>query len=54
MVMGASLALAADLIAKAPGFNTVLPLNAITALFGAPVIIIALVKQRNLRHLFGK
>lgn len=54
MVMGASLALAADLIAKAPGFNTVLPLNAITALFGAPVIIVALVKQRNLRHLFGK
>ena len=54
LIMGATLALAADLIAKAPGFDTVLPLNAITALFGAPVIIVALVKQRNLRNLFGK
>jgi iron complex transport system permease protein len=54
LMMGACLALAADLIAKAPGFDTVLPLNAITALFGAPVIILALVKQRNLQNLFGK
>jgi iron complex transport system permease protein len=54
LMMGAILALAADLIAKAPGFDTVLPLNAITALFGAPIIIVALVKQRNLRNLFGQ
>jgi len=30
----------------------VLPLNAITALVGAPVIIAALVKQRKLKRLF--
>lgn len=54
LLAGAIIALAADLIAKAPGFDTALPLNAVTALIGAPVIIIALVKQRNLRNLFGK
>jgi iron complex transport system permease protein len=54
LMMGACLALGADLIAKAPGFDTVLPLNAITALFGAPVIILALIKQRNLQNLFGR
>lgn len=54
LLVGASLALAADLIAKAPGFDTVLPLNAITALFGAPIIIVALVKQGSLKTLFGK
>ena len=53
-MMGACLALGADLIAKAPGFDTVLPLNAITALCGAPVIILALIKQRNLQNLFGR
>jgi iron complex transport system permease protein len=44
----------ANLIAKAPGYTTVLPLNAITALFGAPVIIVALVKQGTMRKLFGR
>lgn len=54
LLVGACLALAADLIAKAPGYTTVLPLNAITALFGAPVIIAALVKQGQMRSLFGR
>ncbi|MCB1121095.1 MAG: iron ABC transporter permease [Verrucomicrobiae bacterium] len=54
LIVGACLALSADLIAKAPGYTTVLPLNAITALFGAPVIIAALVKQGNIRNLFGR
>ncbi len=54
LITGACLALAADLIAKAPGYSTVLPLNAITALFGAPVIIIALIRQGKLSNLFGR
>jgi len=54
ILAGAGIALAADLIAKAPGFETALPLNAVTALIGAPVIIVALIRQRNLRSLFGK
>ena len=50
---GAGIALAADLVAKAPGFDGALPLNAVTALVGAPVIIAALLRQRNLRKAFG-
>ncbi len=54
LLAGAIIALGADLIAKAPGFDGALPLNAVTALIGAPVIIAALMKQRNLRKVFGK
>jgi iron complex transport system permease protein len=54
LLAGASIALGADLIAKAPGFDGALPLNAVTALIGAPVIIAALMKQRNLRKVFGR
>ncbi|WP_309027834.1 FecCD family ABC transporter permease [Pelagicoccus enzymogenes] len=50
---GGGIALAADLVAKAPGFDGALPLNAVTALVGAPVIIVALIRQRNLRKAFG-
>ncbi len=51
--LGALLSLAADFVARGPGLEVVLPLNAITALIGAPVIIAALVRQRNLRKVFG-
>ncbi len=50
--LGALLSLASDFVARGPGLDFVLPLNAITALVGAPVIIAALVKQRNLKRLF--
>lgn len=53
LLSGAGIALAADLVAKAPGFDGALPLNAVTALVGAPVIIVALIRQRNLRKAFG-
>jgi iron complex transport system permease protein len=51
--IGALLSLASDFVARGPGLDVVLPLNAITALVGAPVIITALVKQRNMKRLFG-
>ncbi len=51
--IGAFLSLGSDFVARGPGLDVVLPLNAITALIGAPVIIAALVKQRNLKRLFG-
>lgn len=54
ILLGASLALGADLVAKAPGFDVALPLNAVTALIGAPIIVAALLQQRNLRRLFGR
>lgn len=39
MLMGAICALLADLVAQLPGSDTVLPLNAVMALIGAPVVI---------------
>lgn len=53
ILIGALLSLAADFVASAPGFEVVLPLNAVTALVGAPFIIAALIRQRNLKRLFG-
>jgi iron complex transport system permease protein len=53
IMIGALLSLIADCIAQGPGLDVSLPLNAITALFGAPIIIIALIQQRTLRHTFG-
>ena len=52
LLVGALLSVTADFVASGPGLNVVLPLNAITALIGAPVIIAALVKQKKLKRLF--
>ena len=51
--MGGTLALIADLIAQVPGNQIVLPLNAITALIGAPVVVWVIVRRHNLRETFG-
>ena len=53
ILTGALLSLGADFITQGPGISMSLPLNAITALFGAPIIIVALIRQQNLRHTFG-
>jgi iron complex transport system permease protein len=39
LLLGATIALLADLVAGLPGSSTVLPLNAVTALLGAPVVV---------------
>ena len=49
MLLGALLSMSADCIAQGPGLGVSLPLNAITALFGAPIIIVALIRQRTLK-----
>ncbi|MDO5066651.1 MAG: iron ABC transporter permease [Propionibacteriaceae bacterium] len=46
MLLGACIALLADLIAALPG-DGVLPLNAVNAAFGAPVVIWLLVRRRR-------
>ncbi len=51
--LGGLLALVADLIAQAPGSQIVLPLNAITALIGAPVVVLVILRRRNLRESFA-
>ncbi len=53
VILGASLALAADLMAQLPGQQTVLPLNAIMALLGAPIVTWIILRQRNLREAFA-
>ncbi|MEA5466249.1 iron ABC transporter permease [Leptothoe sp. PORK10 BA2] len=45
VLLGAILALAANSIAQMPGSQTVLPLNAVLALLGAPVLIWLMLKQ---------
>lgn len=39
VLMGAIAALSADVIAQMPGMNIVLPINAVTSLLGAPIVI---------------
>ncbi len=53
VLMGAVLALIADLVAQLPGSQTMLPLNAVTALIGAPVVIWVILRRRNLRTSFA-
>ena len=52
-LMGALVALLAGLVAEVPGSAIVLPLNAVTALFGAPVVILVILRGRDLRQSFG-
>lgn len=54
LVFGALLALIADLIAQMPGSQIVLPLNAITALIGAPVVIWIILRGRGLDASFER
>ena len=52
-LMGGILALGADLLAQLPGSQLTLPLNAVTALLGAPVVAWVILRQRNLRESFA-
>ena len=52
ILMGAIVALIAALIATVPGNNLILPLSAITAVIGAPVVMFVIIRQRNLQKAF--
>lgn len=51
IMTGSAAALLCNLICTLPGENGIIPLNAITPLLGAPVIIYVLIRQRNHRDL---
>ncbi|MEQ9440905.1 MAG: iron ABC transporter permease [Cyclobacteriaceae bacterium] len=51
-LMGALVLLVCDLISQWPGSAWVLPINAITALLGSPVVIWVILRRRNLRAHF--
>lgn len=53
ILLGATVALLADVIAQLPGGQQVLPVNVITSLFGVPVIVWVLLRQRQLRQSFA-
>lgn len=53
MLTGAIVALVAAIMAEVPGNDLVLPLNAVTALIGAPVVIGVILRQRNLQQSFA-
>jgi iron complex transport system permease protein len=52
-LVGATAALIADLVAQAPGTNVVLPLNAVTALIGAPTVVWVILRRGVGRGTFG-
>jgi iron complex transport system permease protein len=53
IALGGAVALIADVIAALPGSQIVLPLNAVTALIGAPVVIGIILRGRVVRGAFG-
>ena len=51
MLLGAIIALVCNLVCLLPGNAGVLPLNAVTPVFGAPVVIYVIVSQKRMRSL---
>jgi len=50
ILMGSCIALFCNALSAFPGANIVLPLNAITPIFGAPVIIYVIVNRKNIQY----
>jgi iron complex transport system permease protein len=48
-LIGTVLMLSCDVIAQLPGSQTVLPINIITALVGAPAVIWIILRRNNIR-----
>ena len=48
VLIGAALALICNLISKLPGFDSSLPINAVTSIIGAPIVIWVIIKGRRL------
>jgi iron complex transport system permease protein len=51
-IIGASIALIADVIAQLPGTQYILPINVVTSLFGAPFIVYVILRQRRVKSTF--
>ena len=48
MLIGAALTLACNFVAKLPGYDATLPINAVTSIVGAPVVIWVIIKGRRM------
>lgn len=51
-LIGALVMLICDILTQLPGVQSVLPINVVTALFGAPVVIWIIISRNNLRSSF--
>jgi len=47
-IMGAGIMIVCDLITQLPGFAIVIPINAVTSLFGAPLIIWLIIRRKKM------
>ena len=52
ILFGALLMLICDIISQLPGQATTLPINAVTALFGAPVVVLLILRSKKMRVTF--
>jgi len=52
MLLGATIMLFCDIISQLPGSQYTLPINAITALLGSPIVVWVILKNRNLKTAF--
>jgi len=50
VVLGALVALFCNLVAKLPGYDTSLPINAVTSMIGAPIVIWVIVKRAKIKQ----
>ncbi|MBS9533923.1 iron ABC transporter permease [Mycobacterium sp. M1] len=47
VLLGAALALGCGIVSQVPGSDLVVPLNAVTALIGAPIVVVVLLRSRR-------
>ena len=50
MLIGAALTLACNLVSKLPGYDASLPINAVTSMVGAPIVIWVIIKGRSMSN----
>ncbi|MCT4615261.1 MAG: iron ABC transporter permease [Marinifilaceae bacterium] len=50
ILTGACIMLACDLVSQLPGSNNILPINAVTSLFGGPIVIWVIVQAKRLNY----
>ena len=53
MLCGAIVLLLCNIISTLPGNNGIIPINAVTPLIGAPVIIYVIVNQKKINYFNG-
>lgn len=53
ILAGSALALFSNFIARMPGFDGALPINVVTGLIGAPIVISVIIKRSNLNSING-